>query len=81
MAIFNSTLWTYVEAIKGFSRALEAKDIDDTSTICAMIKLAKGYDSERAADIWHHLLAREDVSLQIFSYYIILFFLSKKYHL
>lgn len=55
----------YVEAIKGFSRALEAKDIDSTSTIYAMTKLAKlyeDYDTEKAAVIWLRLLAKDDVS-------------------
>ncbi|RIA99063.1 anaphase promoting complex subunit 8 [Glomus cerebriforme] len=54
----------YVEAIKGFSRALEAKDIDSTSTIYAMTKLAKlyeDYDPDKAAVIWHRLLAKDDL--------------------
>ena len=54
----------YVEAIKGFSRALEAKDIDSTTTIYAMTKLAKlyeDYDPDKAAVIWHRLLAKDDV--------------------
>ncbi|CAI2164392.1 12072_t:CDS:10 [Funneliformis geosporum] len=54
----------YVEAIKGFSRALESKDIDDNNTIQAMTKLAKlyeDYDPEKAAVIWLRLLDRDDL--------------------